>query len=69
MGVCVDPEGNGVTMNEGAEGGPGRLAESKMGSQLSTVEAARHSWGCQKIRTGSVRGATSRPHYAQSMYR
>jgi hypothetical protein len=20
---CVDPEGNGVTMNEGAEGGPG----------------------------------------------
>jgi hypothetical protein len=21
--VCVDPEGNGVTMNEGAEGGPG----------------------------------------------
>jgi stress response protein SCP2 len=23
MRVCVDPEGNGVTMNEGAEGGPG----------------------------------------------
>jgi hypothetical protein len=21
--MCVDPEGNGVTMNEGAEGGPG----------------------------------------------
>jgi hypothetical protein len=20
--MCVDPEGNGVTMNEGAEGGP-----------------------------------------------
>jgi hypothetical protein len=20
---CVDPEGNGVTMNEGTEGGPG----------------------------------------------
>jgi hypothetical protein len=23
MGVCVDPEGNGVTMGRGAEGGPG----------------------------------------------
>jgi hypothetical protein len=23
MRVCVDPEGNGVTMNKGAEGGPG----------------------------------------------
>ncbi len=22
MGVCVDPGGNGVTMNKGAEGGP-----------------------------------------------
>jgi hypothetical protein len=26
---CVDPEGNGVTMNEGAEGGPALPVGSK----------------------------------------
>jgi hypothetical protein len=54
--MCVDPEGNGVTMNEGAEGGPARLAQSKISSQLATVEAARRSWGGRKNRRmGSVR--------------
>jgi hypothetical protein len=42
MRVCVDPEGNGVTMNKGRKGGPARLTKSKISSQLATVEAARH---------------------------
>jgi hypothetical protein len=50
MRMCVDPEGNWVTMNEWAEGEPGRLAENKINSQLPTVEAARRSQGFQKIR-------------------
>jgi hypothetical protein len=51
---CMDPEGNGVTMNEGAEGGPG--PPSKISSQFTAVEAARCPWGSQKSnRTGSVR--------------
>jgi hypothetical protein len=56
MRVCVDPEGNGVTMNKGRKRGMARLTKSKISSQLATVEAARRSWGCQKNRrTGSVR--------------
>jgi hypothetical protein len=56
MRVYVDPEGNGVTMNKGQKGGPAHLAESKMSSQLATVEAARRLWGCQKNRRmGSMR--------------
>jgi hypothetical protein len=40
----------------GQKGGPARLAQSKISSQLATVEAARCSWGCRKNRRmGSVR--------------
>jgi hypothetical protein len=42
---CVDPEGNGVTMNEGEKRGSARLAGSEISSQLTAVEAARRLWG------------------------
>jgi hypothetical protein len=52
--VCVDPEGNGATMNEGEKGGLARLAGDKISSQFPTVEWGSRS--CQKIRrTGLVR--------------
>jgi hypothetical protein len=49
MRVCVNPGGNGVTMNRGVEGGPG-LAGSEISSQLATVEVARRPLRCLKIR-------------------
>ncbi len=53
---CVDPEGNGVTMSEGADGGPAHPAGNKISSQFTAVEAARRLWGSQKNnRTGLVR--------------
>jgi hypothetical protein len=42
---CVDPEGNGVTMNEEAGGCTAHLAGNKISSQLTAVEAARCPWG------------------------
>jgi hypothetical protein len=41
MRMCVDPGGNGATMDEGEKGGPVRLAGDKIGSQLPTVEPGR----------------------------
>ncbi len=52
----VDPEGNGVTMSEGEEGGPAHPVESKINSQFTAVEGTRRPWGSQKSnRMGSVR--------------
>jgi hypothetical protein len=52
----VDPEGNGVTMSEGAEGDPAHPMESKISSQFIAVGATRRPWGSQKNnKMGSVR--------------
>jgi hypothetical protein len=64
---CVDPEGNGVTMNEGTEGGPGPPSRE-------CDKQSAHSSGSGKTSVGELEeqedglGATSRPLYAQSMY-
>jgi hypothetical protein len=47
---CVDPEGNGVTMGEGAERGPG----PPVGSNISSQSAAR---GWQDVHGGAERTA------------
>jgi hypothetical protein len=60
--VCVDPGGNGATMNEG---GPARLEGDKISSQFPIVETVDvHRMLEDKDRLG----ATSRPGYAQSTY-
>ncbi len=62
----MDPEGNGVTMSEGAEGGPG-LPSGEQEKQPAC------SSGGDKTPIGKPEGqpdrldATSRPHHAQSM--
>jgi hypothetical protein len=58
---CVDPEGNGVTMSEGAERGPGPLSREQ-DKQLICIS------GGDKTSMGQSDGldATSRTHHAQS---
>jgi hypothetical protein len=43
MRVCVDPGGNGVTMNERGEGGLGPPGREKISSQFPTVETGRRA--------------------------
>jgi hypothetical protein len=60
----VDPEGNGVTKSEGAEGGPG-LPGGEQDKQ-SICEGDRTSMGKPEGQPDGL-DATSRPHHAQSM--
>jgi hypothetical protein len=63
---CVDPEGNGVTMSEGAEGGPGPLSGEQDKQSVCSSEGDKTSMGELK---GQLDGldVTSRPHHVQSM--
>jgi hypothetical protein len=62
---CMDPEGNGVIMGRGAEGGPGppskkqdkQLICNSGGDKMSMGAPGGHSDGLD---------ATSRTHHAQS---
>jgi hypothetical protein len=52
----VDPEGNGVTMGRGAEGGPGPPSGEPDKQLICKVEETRRPWGNQKDnQTGSMR--------------
>ncbi len=44
----MDPEGNGATMNEGAEGGPGPPGRGKDKQSALNSEAARRSWNARR---------------------
>jgi hypothetical protein len=62
----VDPEGNGVTMGKGAEGGPGSPSEEQDKQLICNSRGDKMSIGDPG---GQPEGldATSRIHHAQSM--
>ncbi len=63
---CVDPEGNGVTMIEGVERGPGPLSgEQDKQSVCSSGGDKMPMWKPEGQPDGL--DVTSRPHHAQSM--
>ncbi len=52
VGRCLGPEGNGVSLEEGGEGGPGPREAGKISSQCSA--RARTTWARTRM-TGQVR--------------
>jgi hypothetical protein len=64
---CVNPEGNGVTMNEGAKGGPGPPSGEEDKQSVHSSRSGKTSMGEPEEQQDGL-GATSRPHHAQSMY-
>jgi hypothetical protein len=64
--VCVDPGGNGATMNVGGEGGPGPPG----GEEVSSDTRQQRRLVVLKMLEDKEDGlgTTSRLHYAQSMY-
>jgi hypothetical protein len=63
---CVDPEGNGVTMSEGAEGGPGLPSGEQDKQSVCSSGGDKTSMGEPKRQLDGL-DVTSRPHHAQSM--
>jgi hypothetical protein len=63
---CVDPEGNGVTMGEGAEGGPGPPSGEQDKQSVCSSGGDKTSMGKPKRRPDGL-DATSRPHHARSV--
>jgi hypothetical protein len=63
----VDPEGNGVIMSEGAEGGPGPPSRDEDKQSVYGSGADKTSMGVPEEQQDEL-SATSRPRYAQSMY-
>jgi hypothetical protein len=63
---CLDPEGNGVTMCERVEGGPGPPIGERDEQLTCNSRVDKTSMGEQGGRPGGL-DATSRTHHAQSM--
>jgi hypothetical protein len=63
----VDPEENGVIMNEGAEGGPGPPSRELDKQSVYSSGSGRTSMGELEEQEDGL-GARSRPLYAQSIY-
>jgi hypothetical protein len=66
MGECVDPEGNGVTMGRGAEGGPGPPSGEQDKQLICNGGRGETSMG-EPGEQQDGPDATSRTHHAQSM--
>jgi hypothetical protein len=62
---CVDPEGNGVTMSEGAEGGPGPPSGEQDKQLICNSRGDKTSMGEPGGRQNEL-DATSRTHHGQS---
>jgi hypothetical protein len=63
---CVDPEGNGVTMSEGAERGPGPPC-GEQDKQLICNSGGDKTYMGEPGGRPNELDATSRTHHAQSM--
>ncbi len=61
----MDPEGNGVTMSEGAEGGPGPPSEEQDKQLICSSRGDKTSMREPGGQLGGL-DATSRTHHAQS---
>jgi hypothetical protein len=66
MGKCVDPEGNGVSLGKGAEGGPGPPSEEQDKQLICNSEGDVTPMG-EPGGQQDGSNATSRIHHAQSM--
>jgi hypothetical protein len=66
MRECVDPEGNGVTMIRGAEGGPGPPSAEQDKQLICNSGGKKTPMGKPGGQPDGLH-ATSRSHHAQSM--